>query len=487
MPEFFIPVKKLRRLFDEALPHPRQIENTRTVAELIADLQKSTDLADLRSLQQKLLKAVSEAEQEQRKATNEKKNLDQTREAVVKEGRKRGAVDKERLRELGRESDKVRLEIDVLKRVRRQLRMVGDGLLWKAVGLNRAYIYAVWDAPGGGNTSLSDPVGLAAELKAVEHFWKDKGALAVMHDLTNCGRVGDLTVVSPVETENIKIAEVKTASSIDSNQIERMEDLVRFTRGGPKTLENGYTVRASESPIPLTGLPKTGLDHMDVYGQAIRDADEQGIGWATIGNYLGLFAVAPVHPRWTPILTAEVSQDERERLFKEAFEPAYQELARTIMSREEAKVYLWDSAETQEDVLLGLPFSLYPFPPGICAALTCDYIKLMVYLNVSNIERLFKHRGFQVTSLDTPKDKHKRQFFWSVVLSKTKLTKDGWKVVYVHLNKPLWQQVMGEALSIEVLIQAVRHEMKGKIEGRGDVSLLFINSDGSLCKMVPSV
>ena len=321
MSEPFIPVKKLRHVFDEVLPHSSHVENVHTVTELISDLQNSADLADLHSLQHKLLKAVSEAERRQRKAAEEKSDLDQARKAVVKKRQESGSVDKERLRELDRESDMLRLEIDVLKRIRRQLRAVGDGLLWKATGFNRAYIYAVSDAPVGGNTSLSEPVGLAAELKVVEHFWKDKGALAVMHDLTNCGRVGDLTVVSPVEAEKIKIAEVKAASSMNLKQVKRIEDLIRFTRGAPKILEDGSKVQASDPLVPSTNLLESDLYHMDVFRQTVRDADEQGVGWGTIDNYMGLLAVAPLHPRWDPIQAAGVSEAERDSLSKEMFEP----------------------------------------------------------------------------------------------------------------------------------------------------------------------
>jgi hypothetical protein len=237
--------------------------------------------------------------------------------------------------------------------------------------------------------------------------------------------------------------------------------------------------------MPSTNLLESGLYHMDVYRQTIRDADEQGVGWGTIGNHMGLLAVAPLHPRWDPVRTAEVSEDERDRLYKESFESAYEELTAAVMTRRDARIFVWDSFETQEDALLGAPFALYPLPAEPCAALTCDYIKVMVYLNVTNVQRLFEDQGFQVTGLDSPKDQNKLQFFWNIVLSKPKFTKDGWRMVHVHLNKPLWQQIMGEMLSIEAVLEAVKVEMKGKVEGRGDVSLLFINDDGRRYKMVP--
>lgn len=484
MSEPFVHIKKFRRIFDEVLPHPSHVSNLETVTSLIAALKNSEDLADLRLLQQKLLNAVSEAEHLQREAGEKKKALDRYHKATVQDGRRSSSVDKKRLQELRRESDKLHLEVYVLKRIRRQLRTIGDGLMWKAVGFNRAYVYAIWDAPAGGNTSLSEPVGLNAELEVVEQLWESKRTLAVMHDLTNCGRVGDLTMISSDETENIKIAEVKAASYVGSTQTKRMRDLVHFTRQGSKTLENGYTIQSSEPLEPPASLLESGLYNMDTYAQAIFDAGEKGVGWETVGNCMGLLAFTPGHPRWDRARSAEVSENERAKLYKEAFEPAGKAFETASITGEDAKVFVWDTSETQEDSLFGFPFSLYPFPSEFCAALTCDYIKLMVYLNVSNVRLLFENSGLQVTETDSPKDRNKLQFFWSVILSRQKSTEEEGRTVQVHLNKPLWQQIMGEGLSIDAVLEAVKEEMKGEVEENSIVSLLFVDGDGRRYKMV---
>jgi hypothetical protein len=244
---FALPDKKLKRVYDVVVLHPRQISNREKVAELIEELQAAKRLGDLRSLQGKLLEAISSAEEEQRRAKDRKARADLARKAVMREGRKRGSV-KARLEELDRELKALQLEIEVLRRVRHQLRGVGDGLLWKAVGFNRAYAYAVSDAPGDGNVALSDPEGLKAELWQVERLWETKGALAVMHDLTNYGRIGDLTVVAPGET--IKVMEVKSSGTLGSEQVRRMAEMVRFLRGNARLLKDGYSVKASTPELP---------------------------------------------------------------------------------------------------------------------------------------------------------------------------------------------------------------------------------------------
>lgn len=84
------------------------------------------------------------------------------------------------------------LEHDVCERVARQYRCVGDALAWRVFGFQRRYIIALCqNAPPG---VMAGKAGLAAELARVEQAWKEDGLFAILHDLTNCLRIGDVTV-----------------------------------------------------------------------------------------------------------------------------------------------------------------------------------------------------------------------------------------------------------------------------------------------------
>ena len=261
--------------------------------------------------------------------------------------------------------------------------------------------------------------------------------------------------------------------------------MVAFLQGAPKILESGHAIYASKPLKPSDDLKKAGLYRMEAYARAVANAGEQGVGWATIGDHTGLLAYIPTHPRWDPIRGAEVSEEERGQLYEKAFEPAYEALTAASVLAKDTVVHIWDASETQEDNLFGLPFSLYPLAPEMCAWLTCDYVKLDVFSNVSNLQRLFEDRGFVVTAQDHPRDRNKLQFFWNVLLSKPRPNAEGQRMVCVHLNKTLWQQIHGEALSVEAVLEAVEEEMKGdKVEGEGVVSLLFVDGHGRRYKMV---
>lgn len=87
----------------------------------------------------------------------------------------------------------------VYERLYRQLRAVGDGLAWYALGYNRRAVLALSRnaSPGplvkragrGGDPTT----GLAHELGAVQQLWTERGRFALLHDLTNCLRIGDIT------------------------------------------------------------------------------------------------------------------------------------------------------------------------------------------------------------------------------------------------------------------------------------------------------
>lgn len=191
----------------------------------------------------------------------------------------------------------------------------------QTVGFDRAYMYAVSNAPGEGNAALSGPEGLDAELRVVERLWKKDGALAVMHDLANSGRIGDLTVVAPGET--IKVYEVKASGGLNRDQIRRMFEMGVFLRGGAKSLEEGYSVKAatSEPPTAPNEPIRWELNSWDYYLRALADAGSGALGWATVEDYLGVIGVNTLHPRWRFLGTASVPEENQDEQFMKAYEP----------------------------------------------------------------------------------------------------------------------------------------------------------------------
>jgi hypothetical protein len=471
--------KDVKRVLDELAPRPRHRANLDVVTGLIEELQAADDLGDLRALQKRLFEEVASAEGEQREARRRKVALDRELKAAGRSGPVAGTARQLTVRDLQKRSQAAGLDVEVLQRVRRQLRTVGDGLLWRAVGFNRAYAFAVSDAPGLGNLTLSDSEGLEAELDAVEGFWRTERAFALMHDLTTVGRIGDLTVVP--RTGTIKVAEVKASGPLDPKQMERMKGMVRFLRGAPKLTRHGEVLRMETPATPASAEPfRWESNHWDEYASTIDEAGRRGIGSAVVQDYLGLVAVVPSHPSWEVVRTAPVSEAERERIYGRAWDPIMETFKAALVGSERDVIGTWDVAEKNEGEVFGAPFSVYPLPAERCAALVCDYLKLYTFLNHTRFQGRFRDRGFNVIAAVLPSGRRGQHRTPEVFLSRPKWMAGGsQRMLRVHLGKPLMQQVLAEAVSFETVARAVSDHMRGKVRGEGAVTLLFINGDST--------
>lgn len=84
------------------------------------------------------------------------------------------------------------LERDVCERLVRQFKCVGDALAWRVFGFQRKHIVArCQNQPPG---AFAGKMGRAAELAQMERAYREDGKFALLHDLTNCLRIDDVTV-----------------------------------------------------------------------------------------------------------------------------------------------------------------------------------------------------------------------------------------------------------------------------------------------------
>ena len=105
-------------------------------------------------------------------------------------------------------SETWQLERDVCERLVRQLTFVGDALAWRVFGFQRKHIMALCHSaqPGG----FARRTGRVAELAHVEQACRD-GEFAILRDLTNCLRIGDVSILDNDGT--FTTIEVKTNPS----------------------------------------------------------------------------------------------------------------------------------------------------------------------------------------------------------------------------------------------------------------------------------
>jgi len=340
-----------------ALLHPRQLAACEVIEDLIARLRKLNLSRDYYSFQKLLFAHLYEVEVEQAEAS---RNVKRDRQGKGVPPAAAGSWD---------------LELLVLDRLARQLRSVGDALAWRLFNFDRRVCLALSrNHPSG---PMFGKAGLNYELGEVETIWKREGVFALLHGVTNCLRIADLTRCE--EDGRRLLVEVKrraTGPTVD--QMRRIQHAINvIERGAPLRGERGQPSELFVSRQPF----KT---HLRQLKAALELADIYGVSSLRIGRQWVVNCVSLSGADFDSVEEGiEVSARARDRAYKKA------ELLK-------AKHHLQTLRPDTMGRMAGLaPFAVYPFSPNVCARLTCD---LLTYSSVMGWDRLaeaFHAKGFR--------------------------------------------------------------------------------------------
>lgn len=126
--------------------------------------------------------------------------------------------------------DSWKLEAFVYERLARQLRTVGDGLAWRCFSYDRRMILTLSRNQSAG--PMFGKEGLPYELGRLTELWENDGHFALLHDLTNCLRIADLTEFT--NNSGALLREIKRKPHTDKKQMERAQTAVNaIMHGGP--------------------------------------------------------------------------------------------------------------------------------------------------------------------------------------------------------------------------------------------------------------
>jgi len=361
-------VPRSRRLLErdpeELVPllvHPVQADAETLVSNLITQLRTIDDDAGMYEFQRELFGHLHDVEE----ARYEAKRHAQ----LARKGKTVGTSD------TGLEWA---LEEVMWARIARQLRSVGDAMAWRLLGYNRRAILAMSRNDAAG--PMYGKAGLGHELGAVVEAWKDDQEFALLHDLTNCLRIGDLTYFT---SEGPKVAEVKARQQSGSRaraQLRRAQEAVAVANGNGLL---GGTVRVLDSPLPLvTSLDKVAA----VLGAAV----EQGIVVKAIGDRQAVHAFT-VNAARSDMSTTEI-ETTIQRLTDDAFWVAGLRASRQH-HLEGHRLDLLDKGPHNA------PYTIFPFAAEISAALTTDRMSYRHTVAYDRIADRFEYHGMNVTCL----------------------------------------------------------------------------------------
>ena len=271
---------------------------------------------------------------------------------------------------LGRET-----EIYFNKLVTKAIRSVGDGMVWRLLGHDRAAYYLL--AQGHGPAAVATS-GLPAEVRRLAHTVAQDEGIPLLSSLTNCVRFGDLIVFKEQEDGGLQttLEEVKS----------REDRTPRFTRqrkrlGEVITLLEEREGRIGELEVNIDTRNVAQESYLPAVLNLIQETLNRGAAGRMFDNYLRVecFAIhAPGAERDSNWLARESLAD---------MEP---------WSRGGDFVSEGCNLELKQMTRNCAPYSVFPYPDRIRAALLTNQVGVRSYLNISEVFRRFSAAGWKV-------------------------------------------------------------------------------------------
>ncbi len=275
-------------------------------------------------------------------------------------------------------------ERDVCERLGRQLRSVGDALAWRVFGFHRAFILALSrNSPPG---PMYGKAGLETERERVEQAWKEDGAFALLHDLTNCLRIGDLTVFDDVKSP--RTLEIKkNPNKVRGAQVQRVNAArAAVLHGGPLPGDNASEV-LHDLDVPLR-------THLDLLREATERAASDGIHATEVPGGRALLVVDQYGCVQNGLLPHKLVEPA-----SGAFEAALRRAR--IGDHRENNIHATTLDNTARDPLR-VPWANYPLHPVICARLIGDYTVATVETSGPALARLLQVAGLDARWVRPP-------------------------------------------------------------------------------------
>ncbi len=364
---------------DAILTHPRHQWALNTMIGLIHDLRQCVNDEDLYQFQDRLFPLVMDADERRGQVSR-----------VIKRLRAKPGKLPRDAPELGINGDPLdleswKLEEEVLERVARQLRSIGDALAWRAFGYDRRIIVALSRGMAAG--PMNGKTGTAAERAFVRTSWDNDGQFVLHHDLTNVLRIGDGTIFH--KDGGATLREIKTNEKVKDSR----QDSLR--NGTQRALAEG-TVLPSGFHLLESGYPyRTDLDGLrEVLDLAARRTGIQGAVLST-GRAIITANQLTATSHYTADSFGERILAESER-FRKKIHAAVPNDVLSVWSLD-----LVGRSATRP------PWGIYPLAADIAACLIADAIFFVVLMSTNAIVAALAEAGVAshwLQPLDRPVD-----------------------------------------------------------------------------------
>lgn len=362
---------------EDVLRHPSHQAAQQALVAFIERLRAASSWADVYSLQEDLLDHLTGVESDRNAFSQAAKRIRAGKSPQVAAPEPQMGIDPA-------SAEAWQLEAVICERIGRQYRSIGDALAWRLFGFERRYVLALCrNEPAG---IIAGKAGLDAEVRRVREAWKD-GRFAIMHDLTNCLRIGDITVFGPGAPE---VIEVKSApqrrSPAQKARIRAAQDALE--REGPLPGPDAKQ-RLYDIDVPF----KTRLDLLEL---GTRRAASDGIFTARVPGNRVLVVV--------DLYGCEL-QGWEPNDFGNVLERKFDSVLRRAGLSDDRR---WHVTATSLDAVsrdpLRVPLASYPLHPVACARLIGDLATFIVETSGPALADMLLSAGVEARWVHPPSD-----------------------------------------------------------------------------------
>jgi hypothetical protein len=363
---------------ERAVLHPLQRANVEKIEELIDRLDACASPEDQYELQRHILASVYGIEERRAACSRVAKRLQHKESLPTDTPDLPGGRDPT-------DPATWQFEILVCERLARQVRCVADGLAWKAYGYDRRFITAL--ARNARSGPLNNKVGLHYELGRVEDLWQKRGHFGLLHDLTNCLRIADISEFLPAG--GALLHEVKKARSIPTAQKARAQAAV-------DAIMIGGVLPGDLPDARIAVLSTKFRADMGPLRDVIHLARSRGSQGINLPEGRMLFAAS----LWD---AARLSNGDL-RHGTDKFVSTRAAAIRRAHIDGATHHLVGHSGDTAGRSPVVAPFSIFPLDPADRADLICDLMTFETVLSIDSLAQMLRDRGLRVEVLFPERD-----------------------------------------------------------------------------------
>lgn len=275
--------------------------------------------------------------------------------------------------EYNRDVQKLNADIESSRLTIAALREIIDGIVWRYFDYNKAFLYIVADKQP--IDLIEGNEGLINSLYELADVFITQGDKAILNDLSNFLRIGDVTNIKADGTiEFIEVKGSKSRGARFTRQKERMQETVEFFNTGNKRLDGSQFV-ISESQVKLRNYLKQLRD-------SILRARTNGYDSILIGSHL-------------IVETVDFGRLEDTDKAAKYFEAKHKSVKDKWNKNKDFVYHAW-SIEKLDYAKNYAPYTIFPFGDDICADILMGKIWIQYRLNIYEIIRILEKAGWQL-------------------------------------------------------------------------------------------